>query len=57
MDKQVKFDLVSVQINTIKVYFQIRFSILNAHMARKYGSQNVHYAKGENTIPATLPGI
>ena len=27
------------------------------HMAKKYGSQNVHYVKGENTIPAALPGI
>ena len=26
-------------------------------MAKKYGSQNVHYVKGENTIPAALPGI
>ena len=34
----MKLDLVIVQINTIKVDLKFFF---NAHMARKYGSQNV----------------
>ena len=39
--KQMKYVLVIVQINAIKVYFQIHFSVLNVHLARKYGSQNL----------------
>ena len=38
VDNQMKLDLVIVQINTIKVDLK---KIINAHMARKYGSQNV----------------
>ena len=37
----MKYVLVLVQINEIKVYFQIHFLVFNFHFARKYGSQNV----------------
>ena len=37
VSKQMKLDLVIVQIQTKQLYFQIS----NVHMARKYGSQNM----------------
>ena len=48
--KQMKYVLDIAQINPIKVYFQIHFPIFIAHLARKYGPQNVPQGWGLLTI-------